>query len=194
MLGLSPVMTERFYKHLFKEADCNKQSETIMKNLQTTNRILPKDQEVKTAYGYARVASTIVTNRGSSIAGQEEAISDYCRKNKIKLLNTFSDFAKSGIKLNRPALMSLLKSIRKTSVNYLIVTELSRLTKNTKDYLFLKLQLKTVGVEILTVNSPRYDVDHYSKFFDEIISAVNALYPRLKAKKKTYIDCSCELT
>lgn len=144
---------------------------------------------MKKAFGYTRVASTKVINRESSIASQEKAISDYCRKNRIKLLNTFSNIGKASAESICPALNRLFKSIQKTSVNYIVITELSRLSKDTIYLLLLKDYLKTVGIKILTVNQP----DPYSKYLDELLTRFNAYYSEeIRAKKKTYVDCSCE--
>lgn len=156
-----------------------------MNNLKTSKRNRSKRQTKETAYGYTRTATEVAPKEFSSIENQTKRINEYCQKNNIKLLKVFSDSAKSGIKLNRLALNRLLKRIKKTPVNYLVITGSDRLTRDIHQYLTLKSLLKKAGIEIVTVNSPQYEIDPYSKFFDEILAAaVNSLYSKVMAARR----------
>lgn len=143
----------------------------------------PKSQ-VKTAVGYARIAS-INQGDGATIKIQEEKIREYCTKNDLKLSKIYTDLGKSGISSNRPALIDMLAHCSKGNIEHLIVCDTSRLSRNVQTYLTVRAVLTQYKVELISLNGVMPpDNDLYSKFFDEIIACVNALHPRLSNVKR----------
>lgn len=164
-----------------------------MKNLQTSERISSKNQEAKTAYGYARTATKKSANESNSIEEQSSRIREYCSKNGIKLLKIYSDSAKPGIKLDRPALMCLFRKVRQTPVNHVVITDNDRLARDVTQFLIIRNLLIKSGTKIVKANGQNIDSDPYSMFFDEMLACVNAFHSKLINKKRNYIDCSCEV-
>lgn len=154
----------------------------------------PKSQ-VKTAVGYARTA-TAQKGESAGIRVQKEKIKEYCIKNGLKLSKIYSDFGKSGNSLERPALQDMLIQCSRGETKHLIVYDSSRLSRDTKDYLTIRALLAKYKVEIISLMGISSSGDDpYSKFFDEILACVNALYPRLNRyqKEKKNHKGRCEL-
>lgn len=142
------------------------------------------NKQIETAVGYARTA-TIKQDSKVKISVQEKRIKAYCIKNGVKLSKLYVDLGKSGSNINKPALQKMLSRCSKGDIKYLIVFDISRISRDTKNYLTIKAILAKYKVEIIALTGiSSSSNDPYSKFFDEILAAVNALYPKLSDIKK----------
>jgi len=66
----------------------------------------------------------------SAIEKQKKLIDFYCRtKGYPKIVNTYQDNGYSGTTENRPAFKKMLKDIKKGKINAIVVTDISRLTR-----------------------------------------------------------------
>ena len=106
------------------------------------------------ARGYCRVSTTKQGEDGISLDTQKKRIQDYCANNFIQLEKVYEDVL-SGKDMNRPQLVSLLNDIKKGE--YLIIVELSRLSRSTKDALIILEQVKEKGCKIVCMN-PNFDL------------------------------------
>lgn len=134
--------------------------------------------------GYGRVSTSSQKEDGLSIDVQQTKIYEKVRELKGELIEIFTDEAKTGTNLNRPGLTALLARCSKGDIDYLIVQDTSRLSRDTKDYLGVKAMLKKLKVETIALSGMQSQGDDpYSQFLDEIIAAVNALHPRVSGYK-----------
>ena len=70
--------------------------------------MMAKRKPKRKAAGYIRVSSDIQT-KGYSLKDQRAAIEDYCKHNRLELVETYSDPGKSGADIqNRCGLKKLL--------------------------------------------------------------------------------------
>jgi len=84
----------------------------------------------------------------------------------------------------RPGLTELLARCSNGDIDYLIIYDTSRLSRDTKDYLTIRTILNKYNVKIAAITGmSSFDDDPYSKFFDEILASVNALHPRISGYK-----------
>ena len=91
--------------------------------------------EKKKAYMYTRV-STIMQVDGYSLDAQEEEIREYCERNKIEIVGSYSDKGKSGSTIvGREQFQKMLDDIEgnKDGISYVIVYKLSRFGRNAYD-------------------------------------------------------------
>ena len=99
-----------------------------------------QNQNFKIA-SYIRVSTEEqAENPEGSIRNQEERIKDavqYRNRNGHygEIVQTFVDPGISAKDMKRPALQAMLKTIRSGEVNLVVVTELSRLSRNTRDFI-----------------------------------------------------------
>ncbi|NOT78971.1 MAG: recombinase family protein [Bacteriovoracaceae bacterium] len=91
-------------------------------------------------------------NPEGSIKNQEERLRQVIRHEQesgksCELAGVFVDAGLSAKNMNRPALQRLLKAIRQGDVNLVMVTELSRLSRSTKDFCEMWEFFQNVGCE-----------------------------------------------
>ncbi len=91
-------------------------------------------------------------NPEGSIKNQEERLRQVIRHEQesgksCELAGVFVDAGLSAKNMNRPALQRLLKAIRQGDVNLVMVTELSRLSRSTKDFCEMWEFFQSVGCE-----------------------------------------------
>ena len=106
----------------------------------------------KTAYGYLRVGSIQQIISSTYLDKQRKTIKEYCRKNNIRLLDVYEDFPKSAGNLNRSALKSMLGRTVINPADYIIVTDLDRLSRNVTDFILLRQRLSELGTKIIIAN------------------------------------------
>ena len=88
---------------------------------------------------YARVSSARQIREGRGLQSQISACKRYAKENDIKILEVFEDPAQSGKDLDRPGMINLLSFLSKRKdLTYVIVEDLSRLSRNVREYYALK--------------------------------------------------------
>lgn len=122
--------------------------------------------------GYTRVSTLRQSEEGESLKTQEAAIRRYCDAYEdLKLTKIYCDAGISGgTTAKRPALLNLLRD--KDKIDLVLVNDLSRLGRNTRELLNNVEELRKAGVEIRFLQE-RMDIstDSGSLTF-QILSAV----------------------
>ena len=102
---------------------------------------------------YVRVSTEEqAENPEGSIRNQEERLRQTVRHQQesgksCEIAGVFVDAGISAKNMNRPELQKLLKAIRQGDVNMIMVTELSRLSRSTKDFCEMWEFFQSVGYE-----------------------------------------------
>lgn len=137
---------------------------------------------MKRAYGYVRSA----TGETSHLQLQTLRIADYCKDNNFKLVRTFIDSAKSGLKtLQNSALIEMLARCRKKDkIDAVLVTDIDRISRNGVDYFFIKNELRKTDIKLIPINQPQIDDSSEGRCFEEILAGVNLLYKKVSANKR----------
>ena len=114
--------------------------------------IIRNGTQIKRAVAYARFSSN--NQREESIDAQLRAISEYCKKNNILLVDTFIDEAVSGKTDNRDDFQRMIKSVikKKVNVDAVLVHKFNRFARNKYDSALYKKRLKDVGVRVISVS------------------------------------------
>lgn len=93
---------------------------------------------------YTRVSTEEqAVNPEGSIKNQEERIREFIKlKNAVEsfgeVVQIFSDPGRSAKDMNRPGFQKMLQAIRNQEINMVVVTELSRFSRSTKDFAILQ--------------------------------------------------------
>lgn len=125
------------------------------------------------ARGYVRV-STQYQEDGQSIETQVKRIQSHCDYKGLNLTKIYTDSGISGKNMNRPALQELMKDMTKGS--YVIISDLSRLSRNTKDALNMLEEFKTRGVYFVCLSPDmQFDANPISELIFTILMAVHKL-------------------
>lgn len=88
-------------------------------------------------YGYVRVSTEEQAMEGISLEAQREKIKAFVTLHDLNLLQIISDEGASGKDLNRPGLKKLLTLLQGKEADAIVVYKLDRLTRRTRDLLYL---------------------------------------------------------
>lgn len=125
----------------------------------------------RNALGYSRVSTADQAENGISLDTQSKRINDYCNYKNLNLVKIYQDEGLSGKNMNRPQLKDLLNNIKKD--DYIIIAELSRLSRNTSDALNILNQIYKKEAILISLNP---DIDFSSpsgKMMFTILSSIN---------------------
>ncbi|MFN9066548.1 MAG: recombinase family protein, partial [Bdellovibrionales bacterium] len=106
---------------------------------------------------YTRVSTEEqAENPEGSIKNQEQRIREYIKlKNMVEpfgeVVTVFSDPGKSAKDMNRPGFQKMLSAIRSHEVDMVVVTELSRFSRSTKDFTMLQEFLDEQGCKFVSL-------------------------------------------
>lgn len=125
---------------------------------------------------YIRVSTDFQAEKGYSIEAQQDKLCAYCAINDIKEYEFYIDGGYSGSTLDRPAMQRLINDVMLKKLDTVIVVKLDRLSRRTKDTLYLiedvfnKYDIRFISLsESLDTNSSN------GKFFISIMSSVAQL-------------------
>lgn len=107
----------------------------------------------------ARNPDGSIRNQGTSIDRYVEKQNDDHNGPWGKIVGEYIDEGYSGKDLNRPALRRLLIDIKKGLIDTVIMTEISRLSRNKKDWLDLLQFFQDHGVEFITLRQ-KFDLSN----------------------------------
>lgn len=114
-----------------------------------------------------------------AIEKQKETIKKYCEEQLLDLDRIISDNGLAGNNLNRPGLQQLLKKVSNFDISKVICVDLSRLSRNTFESLYLKSYFDKHETDLITVNTPTLGKeDPISKTMEEMMTVVNSIHPR----------------
>lgn len=125
----------------------------------------------KRAAAYCRV-STEKTAQLNSYAAQRDFFVLYCERNGYELVRIYGDEGKSGTRLKgRPQLAQLLQDAKTHTFELVLIKDVSRLARNVMDFLSAVRTLRSLGVEVLFVNTD-LSSSTGSEFILTVLSAI----------------------
>jgi len=108
----------------------------------------PSSSQTKpVARGYCRVSTIMQSEQGVSLETQKRRITDHCLYKNLDLVNIYVDSGLSGKNMQRPGLKEVLNDVQ--SGDYVIVSDLSRLSRSTKDALEMFEKFKERGAKFV---------------------------------------------
>lgn len=102
---------------------------------------------------YERVSTDEQAKYGYSIKAQIDALEEYCEKNKIKVVDHYTDDGVSGGKaaFRRPQMSRLLEDVKAKKVDIVLFTRLDRWFRNVPEYFKVQEILDEHGVAWRTI-------------------------------------------
>ena len=120
---------------------------------------------------YCRV-STNKNEQLDSLEAQQNFFNEYSNRNNYNLVKIYADEGKSGTKMrNRTALLKLLSDANKHLFDMVLIKDVSRLARNTLDFLISIRKLKTLGIKVVFINYDQTSSDS-SEFMLTMLSAI----------------------
>lgn len=120
---------------------------------------------------YVRV-STNKQDQLNSLETQREFFDKYCEMNNYNLVKVYADEGISGTKMkNRKALLKLLEDSKKGIFDTILLKDISRLARNTVDFLTMVRKLKSNGISVLFVNY-NMNTEEVSEFMLTVMAGI----------------------
>jgi DNA invertase Pin-like site-specific DNA recombinase len=135
----------------------------------------------KRAFRYTRVSTKELQEDKNTQQVQVDLIDDYAQAFDYEIIDSFFD-SSSGKDLDRDDLQDML--MRLNEVDYILVRDQSRLTREVKDLVILKEIFNAEKVEVIGVIVPMDWVSDEGNLFAEIKASFDK-YERLKTKQRT---------
>jgi DNA invertase Pin-like site-specific DNA recombinase len=119
---------------------------------------------------YCRVSSKEQVE-GTSLDSQERACKDYAAKNKLDVLQVFTDRGESAKFADRPQLLEMIAYCRKRkpSVHRVLIWKVDRLARNVGDHFNIKASLLKYDVRVVSVTEP-IDANPEGKLLETILA------------------------
>ena len=122
---------------------------------------------------YIRVSTLEQKQLGVSLDTQRHKIEDYCKYKELTLKKIISDEGKSGKNLNRDGVQELIQLAESKQVDAVVVYKLDRLTRSTKNLLYLVEDVFAKNnVEFFSLNENIDTTNATGKFFLTIMGAM----------------------
>jgi DNA invertase Pin-like site-specific DNA recombinase len=105
-------------------------------------------------YGYVRVSGKSQLD-GHGFKRQEQAIKDYCKANRLELVEVYREEAVSGTtdEGNRPSFQTMLSAILSNGVRAIVVEGLDRLAREYRVQESLLIYLASKGVDLINART-----------------------------------------
>ena len=98
---------------------------------------------------YCRV-STNKEEQLDSLESQQKFFGEYSKRNGYSLIKIYADEGKSGTKMkNRTELLKMLSDANKGLFDVVLIKDVSRLARNTLDFLTSIRKLKALGIKVI---------------------------------------------
>ena len=141
-----------------KNEECHNCTEEIFlsKEKDDTGSIIknhpgPYPENIHHAFGYIRVSTVMQVQDGFSLETQESKIYAECRKNNLFLKSIYIDKGISGGSLEKRLSLEKLRTELKEN-QWIIVTSVSRLARNTKDLLSLAEEIENKKCHLIIID------------------------------------------
>ncbi|MDL2248760.1 recombinase family protein, partial [Tyzzerella sp. OttesenSCG-928-J15] len=118
----------------------------------------------------------------NSIPAQRGVLTEYAKRNKLKIIREYADEGISGRKaLKRPAFMQMIDDSANGEFDIVLVYDTSRFARNLEESIVYKSTLKRNGVDLVSITEPTVDDDN-AILTDAMMGALNEMYSRKLSK------------
>ena len=158
---------------------------TVIESM-TSRGIIPR------AVLYARFSSD--NQREESIDAQLRAMREYCKRNKVVIVNEYCDHAKSATTDDRPEFQKMIHESKKCEFDLVIVHKLDRFSRDRYDSAYYKRELKKCGVSLISVLE-NLDDSPESIILESVLEGMSEYYSRnlarevMKGMRETALQC-----
>jgi len=129
-------------------------------------------QNKPTAALYVRVSTEEQAKQGYSIAAQEEALTNYCKALGYDIYKIYKDEGISAKEMkNRPALQELLKNAEQQKFAAIFIYKLDRFSRSLKHLILTIDQIKSWGIDFVSLQDRIETTTASGKLMFHIISA-----------------------
>lgn len=141
---------------------------------------------------YARFSSDL--QRSESIDAQIRAMKKYCEQNRMIIIDTYVDEAKSATSDKRPSFQKMIEDSKKHIFDVVLVHKLDRFSRNRYDSAMYKRTLKINGVKVFSVLENLDDTPE-SIMLESLLEGMSEYYSKnlarevMKGLKENALQC-----
>lgn len=141
---------------------------------------------------YARFSSDL--QRSESIDAQIRAMKKYCEQNRMIIIDTYVDEAKSATSDKRPSFQRMIEDSKKRIFDVVLVHKLDRFSRNRYDSAMYKRTLKVNGVKVFSVLENLDDTPE-SIMLESLLEGMSEYYSKnlarevMKGLKENALQC-----
>ena len=141
---------------------------------------------------YARFSSDL--QRSESIDAQVRAMKKYCEQNRMQIIDTYVDEAKSATTDKRPSFQQMIEDSKKHIFEGIVVHKLDRFARNRYDSAMYKRTLRLNGVRVFSVLE-NLDDSPESIMLESLLEGMNEYYSKnlarevMKGLKENALQC-----
>ncbi len=141
---------------------------------------------------YARFSSDL--QRSESIDAQIRAMRKYCEQNRMIIIDTYVDEAKSATSDKRPSFQRMIEDSKKHIFDVVLVHKLDRFSRNRYDSAMYKRTLKINGVRVFSVLENLDDTPE-SIMLESLLEGMSEYYSKnlarevMKGLKENALQC-----
>jgi DNA invertase Pin-like site-specific DNA recombinase len=136
---------------------------------------------------YSRVSTAEQAAPGHhSLDAQEALCRRYCEREGYWIAELIRDEGYSGRTTNRPGFRRLLEYTSTQppcSVQAILVQDISRIGRDTTEYLLFRRELQRRGIELISVTQPNIDTSPEGRLVDTILAGVNSYDSEQKGRR-----------
>ncbi|OFV66504.1 MAG: integrase [Candidatus Syntrophoarchaeum butanivorans] len=118
-----------------------------------------------------RVSTEEQASTGVSLAAQKQKLEEYCKFNDWTVVGEYVDAGVSGSTLNRPQLQKLIKDCKNDLIDVLLVYKLDRLSRSLRDIILTIDELRSYGVDFVSLTEQIDTTTPVGKLMFHIIGA-----------------------
>lgn len=130
------------------------------------------------AIGYVRVSTEDQAKQVQNLPTQEKKVREFCKQQGWSVLQLFADQGQSARTTERPAFQKMLQFCRKNKakVSHVVVADLSRFARNVQDQANAMMELRNLGIEVISVDEPHINETAVGKFMRNMVGSMNQFY------------------
>lgn len=132
---------------------------------------------------YARYSTDRQTD--NSIEYQFAKIEEYCQKNKIRLVASYCDKAKSGTNTDREGFRAMVAAAMQHKFDCVVIYDITRGSRDVADWFMFRKQMSLLGIQVVSATQHLGDITDPSDFLTELISVGLGEHQVLDTRKKS---------
>lgn len=115
--------------------------------------------------------SRSATEDKQAVDKQMTRLNSYCEENNIQNFKHYIDNHQSGANLDRPAFKELIDDLKAGKIDKIIVTNISRISRNFPEVAIVHSQIETNQAKLITLDSGEYNPE--SNFFANLLKSID---------------------
>jgi len=135
------------------------------------------------AAAYARYSTD--QQQHTTIIAQIKAITDYCLKNNLDLVNSFVDEGRSGTNMNRAGFSGLLAAARSRSFDAVVIYDISRGSRDVVDWFQFRKEMMALDIKVFSCTENLGDISRPGDFLTEVVTVALGQHQVLQSREKS---------